>query len=88
MKCLYAICRTNRSAGKSDYYVTHGSMGGETDAIGYSSAADARKFLSGQDAQRYIDQQLPPLGAYLPSFRIHHAGRTNLHDASSFQTAV
>lgn len=62
MKCLYAICRTNGSSGESDYYVTHGSMGGEPDAIGYSSAADARKFLSGQEAQQYIDQQLPSWG--------------------------
>ena len=41
------------------YYAEHGEMGGVPDAIGYDTPPHAMKFLTCQDAQAYINTQLP-----------------------------
>ena len=40
-------------------------MGGVEDAIGYGELADARKFLTREDAQTYIGNELPEWGRCL-----------------------
>lgn len=54
---IFAICRKSDSPGS--FYSTHGPVCGVEDAIGYGSLEDARKFLSFEEAQTYIDRELP-----------------------------
>lgn len=41
------------------FYAEHGEMGGVPDAIGYDTAAYARKFRTETEAQTYISTRLP-----------------------------
>lgn len=54
---LYLICRS-RGADHL-YYAEHGEMGGLLDAVGYDELPHAMKFRTQEDAQMYIDTQLP-----------------------------
>lgn len=54
---IFAICRKSDHPGS--FYSTHGSVRGVEDAIGYGTLEDAMKFLSCEEAQRYIDYELP-----------------------------
>lgn len=42
-KSIYVIRRNNGNAQDHDHYVTHGTIGGMEDAIGYGKLSDARK---------------------------------------------
>lgn len=41
------------------YYSSHGLFASVENAVSYSPLRDARKFLRCEDAQAYIDQELP-----------------------------
>ena len=47
------------------YYAEHGETGGMPNAIGYETAAHARKFLTETDALRFIHTELPEWGRAL-----------------------
>ncbi len=61
---LYLIERPGRDT-DCRYYAEHGEMGGVPDAIGYDTAAHARKFRTEDDALRYIHTELPEWGKAL-----------------------
>ena len=48
-----------RSKENDGIYSTHGTMGGVEDAVGYGDLKDAKKFLSYEEAQAYIDNEIP-----------------------------
>lgn len=50
------VIRSKEDAG---IYSTHGTMGGVEGAVGYGDLKDARKFLSCEDAQEYINHEMP-----------------------------
>ena len=54
---LYLIQNT-RDNGEL-FYAEHGEIGGVSDAIGYDTPQHARKFHTLQEAQDFIDAQLP-----------------------------
>lgn len=43
-------------------YTTHGEKCGMSDAVGYDTAAHARKFQNVEEAQNYIDSKMPEWG--------------------------
>ena len=55
---LYLIQCDHMSGGMC-YYAEHGEKCGVPDAVGYDTAAHARKFRTYEDAQTYIDTQMP-----------------------------
>lgn len=55
---LYLI-QCNHMSGGMCYYAEHGEKCGVPDAVGYDTAAHARKFRTYEDAQTYIDTQMP-----------------------------
>ena len=55
---LYLIERTGEDL-EYRFYAEHGEMGGVPDAIGYDTAAYARKFRTEAEAQTYISTRLP-----------------------------
>ncbi len=73
---VYVICRNYADAQNSGCYVTHGTMGGMEDAIGYDSMEYARKFLSEESAQAYIDSVFPAWARSL-----HHPAKVTFRDA-------
>jgi len=65
MHGVYVICRNGGNpSDPRDYccYAAHGEKGGVPDAIGYDTAAHARKFRSARDAQDYMERILPEWG--------------------------
>ena len=64
-RTVFAILRNEGRRDGSDYYSTHGTIGGMSDAIGYGTLIDARKFLTESEAQAYIDRDLPEWGRSL-----------------------
>ena len=65
MQRVNVICRNGGNPlNPHDYccYATHGEKGGVPDAIGYDTAAHARKFRSVKDAGDYIEHKLPDWG--------------------------
>jgi len=73
---VYVIRRSYGDAQGYDHYVTHGTMGGMKDAIGYDCMEYARKFLSAESAKAYIDTVLPPWGR-----DSHHPAKVTFRDA-------
>lgn len=61
---LYLIERVDKDTDYR-YYAEHGEMGGIPDAIGYECPAHARKFRTKEDAQRFIQTDLPEWGLNL-----------------------
>ena len=57
---LYLI--RNKRDDNTLFYAEHGEMGGVPDAIGYDSPEHARKFRTREEAQAYIDPQIPEWG--------------------------
>ena len=55
---LYLIERIGENL-EYRFYAEHGEMGGIPDAIGYDTAAYARKFRTEAEAQTYIGTRLP-----------------------------
>lgn len=66
-RCIFVILRNGGQISRCDNYSAHGCVGGVEDAIGYGELVDARKFLTREDAQAYIDSELPAWGR-----RLHH----------------
>lgn len=64
-RCIFVILRNGGRIDSCDNYSAHGCVGGVEDAIGYGELADARKFLTREDAQAYIDSELPAWGRHL-----------------------
>ncbi len=58
---IYLIERTGESL-EFRYYAEHGEVGGVQDAIGYDTAAHARKFRTKEEARDFIQTQLPEWG--------------------------
>ncbi len=56
-RSVFVIHRRNDPPGT--FYSTHGAFGGVEDAVGYGDMQNARKFLSSEEAQSYIDRNLP-----------------------------
>lgn len=61
---IYLIERTKETM-DCRYYAEHGEIGGMPDAIGYETAAHARKFPTEDDALRFIQTELPEWGRAL-----------------------
>ena len=68
---LYLI-QCNHMSGGMCYYAEHGEKCGVPDAVGYDTAAHARKFRTYEDAQTYIDTQMPEWARPLPFRQLHH----------------
>lgn len=64
-RCVFVILRNGGRINSGDNYSVHGCVGGVEDAIGYGELEDARKFLTREDAQSYIDSELPEWGRSL-----------------------
>ena len=65
MRSVYVICRNEgHPSDPRDCccYAAHGEKDGVPDAIGYDTAAHARKFRNAKDACDYIKQMLPEWG--------------------------
>lgn len=56
-RSVFVICRKDDSP--YSFYSTHGSVCGVGDAVGYGTLKDAKKFLSCEETQSYIDHELP-----------------------------
>lgn len=56
---VFVIRRKDEYHDRNMNYSTHGAMGGVEDAIGYGRLREARKFLSWEETQAYIDKELP-----------------------------
>ena len=91
---LYLIQCDHMSGGMC-YYAEHGEKCGVPDAVGYDTAAHARKFRTYEDAQTYIDTQMPewarpshhPASYRSGSFIMEDAGlRAYLTRESRFRT--
>lgn len=54
-RSVFVICAKDDAG----IYSTHGTFAGMEDAVGYGELEDARKFLSREDAQTYIDCEIP-----------------------------
>lgn len=63
-KTLYLIERFDKDTDYR-YYAEHGEVGGVQDAIGYECPAHARKFLTEDEALRFIHTELPEWGRAL-----------------------
>lgn len=61
---LYLIERVNEST-DFRYYAEHGEVGGVPDAIGYDCSAHARKFRTEDEAQSFIQTNIPEWGRNL-----------------------
>ena len=66
-KDVFVIRRDDGRGTGCDYYATHGEKGGVPDAIGYTEMTHARKFRSAEDAQAFVEYELPAWGR-----KLHH----------------
>lgn len=55
-RTLYVLKRIHC---QDEYYVRHGEVGGVPDAVGCAEKQYARRFLSGKDAQEFLNQKIP-----------------------------
>ena len=78
MRRIFVICRYDGDPkNPHDYscYTTHGEKCGMSDAVGYDTAAHARKFQNVTEAQNYIDSKMPEWGR-----DIHHVAEVRPWD--------
>ena len=66
-KDVFVIRRNDGRDTGCDFYATHGEKAGVPDAIGYTEMEHARKFRSAEDAQTFIENELPAWGR-----KVHH----------------
>lgn len=58
-RSVFLIRRDDGMESLGLYYSAHGPICGVEDAVGYGRLKDAKKFLSCEEAQWYIDHDLP-----------------------------
>lgn len=66
-KDVFVIRRSDGHGTGCDYYAMHGEKSGVPDAIGYAEMQHASKFRSAEDAQAFIENELPAWGR-----KLHH----------------
>ena len=59
---VFVIRRNNGNDLDYCNYSAHGEIGGVADAIGYDKTAHARKYHTAEEAQKFIDTELPEWG--------------------------
>ena len=62
MRSVFVICRYDGDPHDCCCYASHGEKCGMPDAIGYDTAAHARKFRSVVEPQDYIETKMPEWG--------------------------